>query len=164
MNIRNAIRATVGRLKICGKCNDPKDESEYHRDKQTKDGLCAWCIECRKKIKRKHYIRHAPEIRTKVRIWRKQNPEAARDLRYRMEVGEFDGMLLLQQNRCPICLVPFDENNRPHVDHNHKCCSGKNTCGECVRGLLCHFCNKGLGHFRDNTDYLIRAVAYLKDR
>jgi hypothetical protein len=31
-----------------------------------------------------------------------------------------------------------------------------------VRGLLCHNCNKGLGNFRDNIEFLESAVSYLK--
>jgi len=31
-----------------------------------------------------------------------------------------------------------------------------------VRGLLCYHCNIGLGHFKDNTLWLQRAIEYLK--
>lgn len=42
-----------------------------------------------------------------------------------------------------------------HIDHCHK----TNT----YRGLLCQFCNTGLGLFRDNTIYLEKAIEYLKE-
>jgi hypothetical protein len=39
------------------------------------------------------------------------------------------------------------------VDHDHKI--GK------VRGLLCDQCNKGLGHFKDSKETLLKAIKYL---
>lgn len=41
------------------------------------------------------------------------------------------------------------------VDHCHS--SGK------VRGMLCQHCNRGLGHFRDNTKVMARAIKYIKE-
>lgn len=88
----------------------------------------------------------------------KNNPAQQRAWRlkkYGLTVAQFDSMLASQNSRCRIC-----ENENPggvngwQVDHNHRT-------GE-TRGILCHHCNVGLGHFRDNPDLLRTAAAYLE--
>lgn len=49
-----------------------------------------------------------------------------------------------------------------HIDHDHSCCSGKTSCGKCIRGVLCQSCNFILGNANDNPDKLIALVSYLK--
>lgn len=46
-----------------------------------------------------------------------------------------------------------------HFDHDHRCC--KKGCSKCFRGLLCHNCNVGLGHFRDDPDRLSAAIDWI---
>jgi len=65
-----------------------------------------------------------------------------------------------QGGRCAICgRVP---DGRLYIDHDHSCCPGENSCGECVRGLLCSPCNLALGHFGDDIARLRSALRYLE--
>ncbi len=59
---------------------------------------------------------------------------------------------LVDQKSCMIC----GKEEKLVVDHDHE--TGN------VRGLLCNHCNRGLGHFRDNIQFLDNAISYLKDR
>jgi hypothetical protein len=40
------------------------------------------------------------------------------------------------------------------IHHDHSCCSGKYSCGDCVVALLCTPCNKAAGACKDNPDIL----------
>jgi hypothetical protein len=77
--------------------------------------------------------------------------------RYGITLEVRDDMLASQNFRCAICEA--DAPGGPgswHIDHCH-------TTGH-VRGLLCNHCNLMLGHARDNTRNLQRAIEYLNDR
>jgi hypothetical protein len=72
---------------------------------------------------------------------------------------EYHEMHAEQNGRCAICgepetLVKKGRVISLSVDHDHN--SGK------ARGLLCNVCNRGLGLFRDNIDYLKNAIDYLR--
>lgn len=48
------------------------------------------------------------------------------------------------------------------VDHDHSCCPGDSfSCGRCVRGLLCYFCNWAAGQLKDSPDNARALAAYL---
>ena len=60
-----------------------------------------------------------------------------------------------RDGKCDVCGgVDYGKHGKLYVDHDHK--SGK------VRGLLCNHCNWGLGHFKDETQLLAAAIAYLE--
>jgi len=109
-----------------------------------------------------------PEVREKQRLAlkkrRKENPEKYKEMgrkserrrklkTYGLTEDEYDTLLVSQENLCAICKQPNQTKRDWHVDHCH-------TTGK-VRGILCHFCNVGLGNFKDNKEYLENAIAYL---
>lgn len=63
---------------------------------------------------------------------------------------------------CWICRRAKGTYRRLAVDHDHSCCAGKTSCGNCVRGLLCGPCNDILAHLRDDTAAASRIVFYLR--
>ena len=64
--------------------------------------------------------------------------------------------------RCYICGSTLaGGRGRMHFDHNHDCCA--KGCPRCFRGLLCHKCNIGLGHFHDDPSLLASAIKYLAE-
>lgn len=78
--------------------------------------------------------------------------------------------------RCDLCERPLYLGKRSGrspmspdgavVDHDHACCSGDRSCGQCIRGMLCGSCNMGLGQ----VERLVEATSwstlrsYLSDR
>lgn len=78
----------------------------------------------------------------------------------------FDALLAAQGGRCAVCGTDNPKRgNRVAtwtIDHDHSCCPGKTSCGECVRGLLCSPCNRGMGILGDDPDILEAAAAYLR--
>jgi hypothetical protein len=92
--------------------------------------------------------------------WRRNNPEFRRRQAERQRIARhgIDPDTFSQPDGCGIC---GESNTTLAVDHDHRCCPGKYSCGQCVRGFLCNSCNNGLGRFRDDPELLSAAIAYL---
>jgi len=87
---------------------------------------------------------------------------------------EYDWFLMDQKNRCRLCGVRFDFDSgthKPNVDHDHGCSTperhhGPHGCSNCIRGLICFFCNTVAVRFLDaypdrQTE---KERMYMKDR
>ena len=69
---------------------------------------------------------------------------------YGITLAQKDAMLEEQGGVCKMCKNVNPNGRELAVDHDHKCCPGKRSCGKCIRGLLCGTCNTGIGGLKDD--------------
>jgi hypothetical protein len=79
---------------------------------------------------------------------------------YNLTEDQFQQMLFDQDWCCGVCGINESDylemaGKGLFLDHDHK--TGK------IRGLLCQSCNLGLGSFRDNPEFLVKAIAWVKE-
>lgn len=137
-------------MKICTKCKVKKPLEEYSIESRAKDGRRSACKKCLSKqqniYNRNHPTEYIAEDRRRKTI-----------SQYGITLEEWEELWVAQEGRCKICGI--EEKHAPksrfHTDHCHET--------DVVRGLLCAHCNKGLGMFKDNTDFLASAIKYLED-
>lgn len=74
---------------------------------------------------------------------------------YGMSLEEYYTLFENQQGRCAVCGTTNPGHNHKHfcVDHDHE--TGN------VRGLLCHYCNRGLGFLGDSMERVENLLNYL---
>lgn len=168
-------------LKRCSACEQTYDLSHFNKDKRRTDGLFPYCRACRM-ARDGRSPRPARKFATKAEYDKdyRARRDAASDATerhqrrylwnsYRMTPEQYDEMLEQQGGTCAICgLTPWTTSKygtpgRLAVDHDHSCCEGSNSCGRCIRGLLCHACNMGIGTLRDDPARLRSAITYLED-
>lgn len=143
-NLKSSLAARG--LKTCSHCKEVKSVEDFDKSRDKGDGRTNNCKSCCSVKAREYRARLTQEEKTRRMII------GHRRHRYGLEPEDFDQIKLNQQNKCVICCEVFD--GPPHVDHCHK--TGK------VRGLLCRFCNQGLGQFKDSPERLLAAVAYIQ--
>ena len=146
-------------MKICNRCKEKKDYSEFYPSKDSKDGLNYMCKVCRKKDANAWNAANKEKIRLRDKDYNKQR----RLKRHNISQEKFNEILEKQLNRCPICLnlLNIKVPKSISIDHDHKCCPGSYSCGLCIRGLLCNSCNLAIGQLKDDPEYLKRAIIYL---
>ncbi len=141
-----------GRAKICNVCHVAKVKFHFTNDRSRKFGYHNTCKECL-------YPRNnesAAQYRQRRMLWNG----------FKLTVEQYEAMLEEQGGVCAICERPETNTylgvvRRLAVDHDHTCCPGDKSCGECVRGLLCSACNTALGRLNDDLDRLQAAMDYL---
>jgi hypothetical protein len=124
----------------------------------------AVCSGCR--VKKDEKRREKNVERGKKLYW--ADPQGAREKRLirtlrKMGIGQewYDA----RRGRCGICgTTEPGGKGYWHLDHDHGCCpyGVRAGCAKCVRGILCHFCNLGLGLFKDDPTRLRAAAAWVE--
>jgi len=102
-------------MKKCKRCGEAKTLDLFPKSAASKDGHGSYCRLCMNAY--------------------------ARQYRYGITREQYETMMDNQNHSCAVCKEPFTDTMRPYVDHDHNCCPGSKTCGNCVRGILCSGCN-----------------------
>ena len=139
---------------LCVREHEWKSTGKSHRYIST--GKCAKCT-----LVRSHrWMRsHPDDFKTCSGRSKRKNVESVRASNrkrmYGLDRPAYQTMLDSQSGACAICrsLPGTGSHECLHVDHCHV--SGA------VRGLLCGRCNRGIGCFLDNPEYLSSAILYL---
>ncbi len=153
--------ATEKICKLCGTCKPIEDFYRVSNKDFIPNRLGSYSAKCKRCLSEQSCVRArnwSPIERAKDRatrqIWRGQNKTWTKFNHllhtYKITLDQFHSMCERQDFACAIC---GNDAIELHVDHNHS--TNK------VRGLLCQGCNMGLGNFRDSSNRLVNAVAYL---
>ena len=119
--------------------------SSFNKHSRSKDGHQNFCRDCNKK--KVNEWDSCPRNRRRRKLRKK----------YGITLEDYDQMLKNQDYKCKICGTTETRNKSTEylvVDHCHK--------SKKVRGLLCDYCNVGLGRFEDNTERMQKAIEYLR--
>ena len=137
-------------MKECSKCKNVKPLSQYSIEFRAKDGRRSACKVCLSKQQNLYNRNHPKEY---IAEDRRRKTVA----QYGITLEDWEEMWLAQEGKCKICGIEekYAPKGRFHTDHCHET--------NIVRGLLCAYCNKGLGMFKDNTEFLAEAIKYLED-
>lgn len=143
----------------CPNCGDTNPVDGWR--KPHKPTSRPWCNACRRSIERAEYN---GSYRRYYAANRQKVSEKKRLKHYGISPEEYNVMVESNNGICPLCQRPPSGSGTSlwAIDHDHGCCSGTATCGKCVRGLICHNCNKTLGLVGDSVETLLAMVEYLR--
>lgn len=150
---KKAAKYAPDGTKLCPDCEEPMRPEEEESSWVTPRVYCKECA------------------LTRTRRWRKtRTPEQWAAYRRRatieghgMTEESYAEMLAAQGGGCKLCKSKDPRGKGVfHIDHDHLCCPGSHSCGKCVRGLLCHPCNSGMGSLNDDPALLRAAADYIE--
>jgi hypothetical protein len=173
--------------KQCTKCKNFKLFSDFHKFAKSPDGYKHFCKTCvreydlaendpkrvmpRKMQGTKIHCRKCEQYLPKSSFWSKNTycktcqpliGHISNLKKYNLTRDDYVDLEKSQNGVCKICGEPEKYKNRLSIDHDHSCCPGYGSCGKCIRGLLCHHCNSGLGNAKDSVEILQKMINYLQ--
>lgn len=140
--------------KRCFACKQRLPISRFYPAKcQRRYGVRSSCKQCCKDASRNRKQTEEQLRRNREKTRRRSGIDVSEE--------QFQALFAAQSGVCAICGLP-ETRRRPtsdgtmplSVDHDH-------ATGQ-IRQLLCNSCNRGLGDFRDKSELLVAAAAYLR--
>lgn len=167
-------------MKRCSKCGETKPREAFSKNRAERDGLQRQCNGCMGQYRAENRKRNNEQNRQyreanreRIKEQRQQYREVNRERiqaqkrqnNYGVTPEAYAAMLFSQANSCGICGTQEPGGiGGWHIDHDHACCAANcKSCGKCVRGVLCHYCNVALGNFGDDPAKLEAAITYLRN-
>jgi hypothetical protein len=133
--------------KRCGQCKVIKPVAAFSFNDHTPSGLTWACKLCINERTRRRYAID-PSLR-------RRRAHSARRHNYGITAAQFDALLCEQAGRCKCCDDSLEPGPKDMgVDHCHD--TGH------IRGLLCRWCNVGLGFAKNSPARLRLMIAYLQ--
>lgn len=149
----------------CIACGETKSIIDFPKHRSSKRGHRPNCRLCYNAYYRDYY-KNKPDKYQVHKEYVKLNDEEYKKLRKRANfhkhgLTEDEFLVLLEEQNylCKVCKIEVPT----AIDHDHTCCVGRHSCGECVRGILCNNCNSVLGFSFDNPKILENAIQYLNE-
>lgn len=143
-------------MKKCSKCKVEQPVENFHKGNN-------YCKPCKKEYDSayKEIWNYEPYNKQKRYLYHLKKA-------YSLTLEALIDLYNLQAGGCAICNKELPNPSFEDaykfgmaIDHDHSCCPTTQTCGNCIRGLLCRNCNLMVGHAKDNTETLKKAVEYI---
>lgn len=130
--------------KVCRKCSVERTTDDFHwyttkAGKRLQRHTCKVCI-------KEAVAKHRQNNPRSKHTWAKWT--------YNIDAETYDAMM---ERGCDVC----GSKSQLSIDHDHGCCPGKRSCGECVRGVLCRDCNWAEGLLGSDVSRIMALAAYL---
>ena len=151
MNLKSNPLCRCQKMKFCTSCNKEKSLRDFSK------GYPSKCKECHAVYMKQYYIRKPEKARRNRKAQISRDAHRTNANRHNLTSEQMSEMRLKFGGLCWAC----NENLATGIDHDHACCPGSYSCGTCVRGLLCHWCNTALGLMKDDTRKLESLIRYL---
>ncbi len=161
--------------RYCPYCEKRKAFSDFIKNKSKKFGVNSRCRQCESERRKAractvklsdklchkcNQVKPVQEFSTNkssitgLSAWCNEcNKWASFKKEYGLTKESYEAIFMQQSGLCAICKKP--STSLLHVDHNH-------TTNK-VRALLCGNCNRGLGCYGDNPEYLRAAATYIEE-
>lgn len=143
---------------FCANCNKRKGNAPSRRNLGSiiNSTSCRVCSTCKNIFPIDEFAKSNHKNRcNKCQINMKKHSALLK--KYKITLNKWNEIVESQGGGCAIC----GEIEKLCVDHDHSCCSGNQTCGNCIRGIICDKCNRAIGLMKNNPFILKNASKYL---
>lgn len=170
---RHAMLGCTGFEHRCTGCDLIKSVEMYPKNPETPCGYDPRCKQCRHEARRERMgaVRENPRCKTEEERAERLDTKRKKfrlSAYYNLSKDQYAWLLHIQQNVCFLCKeaeVSVHSISKKTVnlavDHDHRCCSGNKSCGDCVRHLLCSVCNWMVGRAEAKPNLTHRFADYV---